>query len=183
METLCVGKYGKEHNNSITRLRYSANHTLRYSAITMHLIACQSEHTSLFRTMSFVKITRFGKAVQRGEKINVRNVENNVFLNLKPRKHIALHQIHKIMLFLESPYDPFKFTALLLIYSYKISQIPWYSMLHSKFHFNEWIILPCFTHRWNHIVLLQHIFEDDNESYQNKSNWIMISIASFSKET
>ncbi len=29
------------------------------------------------------------------------------FLNLKPHKHIALHQIHKIMLFLATSYDPF----------------------------------------------------------------------------
>ncbi len=29
------------------------------------------------------------------------------FLNLKPNKHIALHQIHKIMLFLATSYDPF----------------------------------------------------------------------------
>ncbi len=30
------------------------------------------------------------------------------FLNLEPRKHIALHQIHKIMFFLATSYDPFK---------------------------------------------------------------------------
>ncbi len=30
------------------------------------------------------------------------------FFNLKPHKHIALHQIHKIMLFLATSYDPFK---------------------------------------------------------------------------
>ncbi len=29
------------------------------------------------------------------------------FLNLKPCKHIALHQIHKIMFFLATSYDPF----------------------------------------------------------------------------
>ncbi len=29
------------------------------------------------------------------------------FLNLKPHKRIALHQIHKIMLFLATSYDPF----------------------------------------------------------------------------
>ncbi len=29
------------------------------------------------------------------------------FLNLEPCKHIALHQIHKIMLFLATSYDPF----------------------------------------------------------------------------
>uniref|UniRef100_A0A8C2C9Y2 Kinesin family member 7 n=1 Tax=Cyprinus carpio TaxID=7962 RepID=A0A8C2C9Y2_CYPCA len=36
---------------------------------------------------------------------NVRYVENNVFFE---HKHIALHQIHKIMLFLASSCDPFK---------------------------------------------------------------------------
>ncbi len=56
-------------------------------------------------------------------------MENNVFFYLKPRKHIALHQIHKIMLFLASSYDPFKqwciypikmsFYKLLQIYSSK----------------------------------------------------------------
>ncbi len=30
------------------------------------------------------------------------------FLNFKPHKHIALHQIHKIMFFLATSYDPFK---------------------------------------------------------------------------
>ncbi len=30
------------------------------------------------------------------------------FLNLELRKHIALHQIHKIMFFLATLYDPFK---------------------------------------------------------------------------
>ncbi len=32
----------------------------------------------------------------------------NVFLNLKMRKRIALHQLHKIILFLASSYDLFK---------------------------------------------------------------------------
>uniref|UniRef100_A0A673M5M9 Synaptosomal-associated protein n=1 Tax=Sinocyclocheilus rhinocerous TaxID=307959 RepID=A0A673M5M9_9TELE len=32
------------------------------------------------------------------------------FFNPKPHKHISLHQIHKIMLFLETSYDPFKTT-------------------------------------------------------------------------
>ncbi len=29
------------------------------------------------------------------------------FVNLKPHKYIALHQIYKIMLFLATSYDPF----------------------------------------------------------------------------
>ncbi len=35
-------------------------------------------------------------------------MENNVFWTLKPHKHIALHQIHKVMLFFATSYDPFK---------------------------------------------------------------------------
>ncbi len=41
------------------------------------------------------------------------------FLNLKTCKHIALHQIHKIMLFLATSYDPFNVEtdmATILIY-------------------------------------------------------------------
>ncbi len=30
-----------------------------------------------------------------------------MFFNLKPHKHIALHQIHKIMFFVGTSYDPF----------------------------------------------------------------------------
>ncbi len=33
------------------------------------------------------------------------------FLNFKPHKHIALHQIHKIMFFLAMSYDPFNFRS------------------------------------------------------------------------
>ncbi len=43
------------------------------------------------------------------------------FLNFKPRKHIALHQIHQIMFFLETSYEPldragqfFSFVSVLL---------------------------------------------------------------------
>ncbi len=44
-------------------------------------------------------------------------VENNVFFNLKPHKHIALHQIHQIMLFLASSYDPFNMFFIDIIYN------------------------------------------------------------------
>ncbi len=86
--------------------------------ITTHWIAGQSEHTGLFRMISFVKINAFQKTGQ-----NVRYVENNVFLNLQLHKHIALHQIHKIMFFLATSYDPFKNCSLkcffLLLHCYK----------------------------------------------------------------
>ncbi len=84
------------------------SHAWGIRPITMHLIASQSEHTSLFRTMSFVKIYVFQKGRAERSNNNVLYVEIMCFLNLKPRKHIALHQIHKIMLFLASSYDPFK---------------------------------------------------------------------------
>ncbi len=50
----------------------------------------------------------FYRRVSERSNNNVQYVEN-VFFNLKPREHIALHQIHKIVLFLASSYDPFKF--------------------------------------------------------------------------
>ncbi len=58
--------------------------------------------------MSFVKINAFQKGRAERSNNNVQYVENIFFFNLKPRKRIALHQIHKIMLFLATSYDPFK---------------------------------------------------------------------------
>ncbi len=69
---LCVSKYGKGRNISVTRLRYSANH----SALC---IAGQSEHTSLLRAMSFVKIDAFQKGGAERSSNNVQYVEHNVF--------------------------------------------------------------------------------------------------------
>ncbi len=71
-----VSKYGKGCDITITRLRYSA--------ITMHWITGQSEHTSLFR-----------KAGQRGATIMYGMWKIMCVLNLKPRKQILLHKIHK----------------------------------------------------------------------------------------
>ncbi len=48
-----ASQYGEGHNISVTRLWYSTNHK--------HWIAGQSEHASLLRTMSFVKIDAFKK--------------------------------------------------------------------------------------------------------------------------
>ncbi len=56
---------------------------------TDHWRAGQSEHASLLRTMSFVKIDPFQKDRAQRSNNNVQYVENNVFLNLKPHKHIA----------------------------------------------------------------------------------------------
>ncbi len=45
----------------------------------------------LFQTMSFVKIYAFQKGWEEKNNNYVRYEENNVYLNVKPRKHIALH--------------------------------------------------------------------------------------------
>ncbi len=71
----------------------------------MHRIAVQSEHASLLRTMSFVK---FQKGRAKRSKIMYSMWKIMCFLNHEPRKHIALHQIHKQMLLLATSYDTFK---------------------------------------------------------------------------
>ncbi len=53
--------------------------------------------------MSFVKIDAFQKGGAERSNNNVLYIK----LNLKPAKHITLYQIHKIMLFLASSYEPF----------------------------------------------------------------------------
>uniref|UniRef100_A0A8C1UMT5 Terminal uridylyl transferase 4 n=1 Tax=Cyprinus carpio TaxID=7962 RepID=A0A8C1UMT5_CYPCA len=68
----------------------------------------QSQCTSLFRAMSFVKIDAFQKAGHRGETTMYSIWKIMCFLNLKQHKHISLHQIHKIIFFLAASYDPFK---------------------------------------------------------------------------
>ncbi len=83
------------------------SHTWGIRPITTHSIAGQSEHTSLFRTMSFVKIYAFQKA--GAERSNNNMWKIMCFLDLKPYKHIALHQIHKIMFFLAMSNDPFNY--------------------------------------------------------------------------
>ncbi len=56
--------------------------------------------------MSFVKINAFQKGgAEEQQKYTVWNFF--FFFYLKPHKHMALHQIHKIMLFLATSYDPF----------------------------------------------------------------------------
>ncbi len=63
----------------------------------MHCIAGQSVHTTLFRTMSFVKIDVFQKGEAKMSNNNVRCVENNVFLTLN---HInTLHNTENSVIF------------------------------------------------------------------------------------
>ncbi len=98
------------------------SHARGIRPITTHWIAGQSEHTALFRVMSFVKIDAFHKGVGERSNNNVQYVEN-VFFNLKLRKHIALHQIHKIILFLASSYDPFKIMNYLSHFKWRESKV------------------------------------------------------------
>jgi len=95
-----ASQYVKGRNISVTRLRYSANHIALDSwPIRAHLT---------FQRGSFVKIEVFQKAGHKGETIMYSIWKIMCFLNFKPHKHIALHQIHKIMFFLAASYDPFK---------------------------------------------------------------------------
>ncbi len=64
-----VSKYGTGHSISISRLRYSANHT--------HWIAVQAEHTAFYRTMSFVKMHAFQNGGAEWSNNTVQYVENN----------------------------------------------------------------------------------------------------------
>ncbi len=98
---LCVSKYGKGRNISIKHLRYSANH----NALDSWPIRA---HRGFQNDELCKKLTRFRKAGQRGATIMYSMWNITCFFNLKPRKHIALHQIHKIMLFLTTLFYPFK---------------------------------------------------------------------------
>ncbi len=86
-------QYGKGHN-----MRYSANHNAPDSWPIRARLASQNDELCQNRPVS---------ERQRSNN-NVHYVENNVFSNLKPHEHIALHQIHKTMFFLTASYDPFK---------------------------------------------------------------------------
>ncbi len=63
----------------------------------------RAQHTS--QNDELCKNGRVSEGAQRSN-INVRNVENYLNFTLKC-VNIELHQIHKIMLFLASSYDPF----------------------------------------------------------------------------
>ncbi len=98
---LCVSKYSKGSNISVTCLRYSANHNaLDIWPIRAHLAFQNNELCK--------KSTCFRKAGQRGATIMFGMWKLMCFLNLKPHKHIALNQIHQILFFLTTSYNPFK---------------------------------------------------------------------------
>ncbi len=91
-------QYGEERNVSVSRLRHSANHngSLESWPIRARLTSQNDE------------LSQNWPVSERQSNNNVQYVENNVFSNLKPHKHIELHQIHKTMFFLAASYDPFK---------------------------------------------------------------------------
>ncbi len=96
-----ASQHGKGRNISTTRLRYSANHNAPDSwPIRAHLA---SKNDELCENWS-----RFRKAGHRGVTIMWNSMWKMCFLNLELRKHIALHQMHKILFFLATSYDPFK---------------------------------------------------------------------------
>ncbi len=100
---LCRRAGTRHHNTvsniSVSRLRYSVNHNALDSwPIRAHL-ASQND--------KLCKIDAFQKVGHRGATIMYSMWKIMCFLNLKPHKHIALHQIHKIMFFLATSYDPF----------------------------------------------------------------------------
>ncbi len=101
---------GTRHHNTVRGVTFPS-HAWGIRPITMHWIAGQSEHASLLRTMSFVKIDAFQKGGHTGATIMYSMWKIMCFLNRKLHKHIALHQTHKIMFFLAS-YDPFKHCGL-----------------------------------------------------------------------
>ncbi len=100
---------GTLHHNTVRGVTFPS-HAWGIRPITTHWIAGQSEHALLLRMMSFVKINTF-QAGHRGATVMYSMWKIMCFLNLKPHKHIALHQIHKIMFFLATSYDPFKATS------------------------------------------------------------------------
>ena len=119
---------GRQHHSMLRGITF-LSHAWGIRPITTHWIAGQSQHSSLFRAMSLVKIYAFQKAGHRGETIMYSMWKIMCFLSLKPHKHISLHQIHKIMFFLATSYDPFN------------SYYPFiYHIIHSSYYY-FWIYI------------------------------------------
>ncbi len=88
----CLVNVVRGRNISISLLRYSAHYNALESWPIRARLASQNDE------LCFRKADHIGATI-----MYIMYVENNVF-NLKPHKHIALHQIHKIMLFLATPF-------------------------------------------------------------------------------
>ncbi len=84
---------------NMVRHRIFLSHALGIRPITTHGITGQSEHTMLFRTMSFVKIDAFQKGRAERSSNNVRYVKNYVFVNLKPCKYCIMPNTQNNLIF------------------------------------------------------------------------------------
>ncbi len=96
---------GTRHHNTVRGVTF-LSHAWGIQPITTHWIAGQSEHASLLRTMTCKNHT-FQKGGAGGATIMYSMWKIMCFFNLKPHKHIALHQIHQIMLFFSNVIYPF----------------------------------------------------------------------------
>ncbi len=92
-----ASQYLKGRNISVSHLRYSANHNAMDSRSNKAHLASQND-----------ELCKIGVFQKGGATIMYSMWKIMCFLNLKLHKHIALHQIHKTMLFLAMSYDPFK---------------------------------------------------------------------------
>ncbi len=91
---------GTWHHNTVRDVTFPAKHNaLDIWPIRAHLASQNDEVCK--------KSAHFRKAEHRRATI-MYSIWKIMRFNLKPYKHIALHQIHKIVLFLAMSYDPFK---------------------------------------------------------------------------
>ncbi len=93
--------YGEWHNIFVTRLRDSANQNALDSCPIRARLSSQNDELCKSQRA-------FRKAEHRGATVMYSMWKIMCLFNLKTHKHIALHQIQKIMFFLATSYDPFK---------------------------------------------------------------------------
>ncbi len=99
-----ASQYGEGCNISITRLRYPANYKALDSwPIRAHLASQNDELCKNRRVSERRDIEEQQYCTVCGKYCG--------FFNLKSHKHIALHQIHKILFFLATSYDHFNYLS------------------------------------------------------------------------
>ncbi len=97
-----TSQYGKGRKIFVTCLRYSANHNALDSWPIRACLTSQNDELCKNRRVS-----------EKHRGATIQYVENiYIFFYFKPYKHIALHQIHKIMFFLATSYDLFNYAQL-----------------------------------------------------------------------
>ncbi len=115
-----ASQHGKGCNISVTHLRYSANYNALDSwPIRAHLT---SQNDELCKNWQVTIMYSMWKIM--------------CFLNLEPRKYIALHQIHKIMFFLATSYDPYNKNAAIRRWTKVIKT--WPQLLNEHFSATHW---------------------------------------------